>query len=101
MGYADDMVILAREWTEELTGCVESRLEGKFGLAINREKTRVAEVKPGGGSLDFPVYTFGRSEIDACAHLHLPVSRNAGHLPEAGAIHICRYATELMAVQSV
>jgi RNA-directed DNA polymerase len=56
--YADDMVILAREWTGELTEWVESRLEGKFGLEINREKTRVVEVKAGGGSLDFLGYTF-------------------------------------------
>jgi len=56
--YADDMVILAWEWTGELTEWVESRLEGKFGLEINREKTRVVEVKPGGGSLDFLGYTF-------------------------------------------
>lgn len=56
--YADDMVILAREWTAELTEWVESRLEGKFGLEINRDKTRVVEVKPEGGSLDFLGYTF-------------------------------------------
>jgi RNA-directed DNA polymerase len=37
---------------------VESRLEGKFGLEINHEKTRVVEVKPEGGSLDFLGYTF-------------------------------------------
>ena len=53
MRYADDMVILAREWSGELTDWVESRLEGKFELEINREKTRVVEVKPGGRSLDF------------------------------------------------
>ena len=56
--YADDMVMLAREWTAELTDWVESKLEGKFGLEINREKTRVVEVKPGGGSLDFLGHTF-------------------------------------------
>jgi RNA-directed DNA polymerase len=56
--YADDMVMLAREWTVELTGWVESKLEGKFGLEINRDKTRVVEVKPEGGSLDFLGYTF-------------------------------------------
>jgi RNA-directed DNA polymerase len=56
--YADDMVILAREWSGELTDWVESKLEGKFGLEMNREKTRVVEVKPGGGSLDFLGYTF-------------------------------------------
>lgn len=56
--YADDMVVLARAWTAELTGWVESKLEGKFGLEINRDKTRVVEVKPEGGSLDFLGYTF-------------------------------------------
>ena len=47
------MVILAREWTGELTDWVEARLEGKFGLEINREKTRVVARGPGGESLDF------------------------------------------------
>ena len=56
--YADDMVILAREWKGELTEWVEAKLEGKFGLEINREKTRVVEVKRKGGSLDFLGYTF-------------------------------------------
>jgi RNA-directed DNA polymerase len=56
--YADDMVMLAREWTAEMTGWVESKLEGKFGLEINREKTRVVTVGRGGGSLDFLGYTF-------------------------------------------
>ena len=54
--YADDMVILAREWSAELTEYVESKLEGKFGLEINREKTRVVDVKK--ESLDFLGYTF-------------------------------------------
>ena len=56
--YADDMVVLAREWTSELTDWIETRLEEKFGLEINREKTRVVEVRPEGGSLDFLGYTF-------------------------------------------
>lgn len=56
--YADDMVLLAREWTPELTNWVESKLEGKFGLEINRDKTRVVKVTPAGGSLDFLGYTF-------------------------------------------
>lgn len=52
--YADDRVMLAREWTVELTDWVES----KFGLQINHEKTRVIEVDRRGGSLDFLGYTF-------------------------------------------
>jgi RNA-directed DNA polymerase len=54
--YADDRVMLAREWTAELTAYVESKLEGKFGLEINREKTRVVNVRK--ESLDFLGYTF-------------------------------------------
>jgi len=54
--YADDLVILARKWTAEMTGWVESRLEGRFGLEINRDKTRVVEI--GKESLDFLGYTF-------------------------------------------
>ena len=52
------MVILARKWTAQLTEWVESKLEGKFGLEINREKTCVVEVNRRGGSLDFLSYTF-------------------------------------------
>ena len=56
--YADDMVVLARQWTPELTEYIESRLEGKFQLEINREKTRIVDLKEAGASLDFLGYTF-------------------------------------------
>lgn len=56
--YADDMVALARQWTPELTEYIESRLEGKFQLEINREKTRIVDLKEAGASLDFLGYTF-------------------------------------------
>jgi len=56
--YADDMVVLVREWTPELTEFIESRLEGKFQLEINRDKTRVVDLKQEGASLDFLGYTF-------------------------------------------
>ena len=56
--YADDMVVLARQWTPELTEYIESRLEGKFQLEINRDKTRIVDLKEEGASLDFLGYTF-------------------------------------------
>jgi RNA-directed DNA polymerase len=56
--YADDMVVLARRWTPELTEYIESRLEGKFQLEINRDKTRIVDLKERGASLDFLGYTF-------------------------------------------
>jgi len=52
------MVLLAREWTPELTEFIESRLEGKFQLEINRDKTRVVDLKEEGARLDFLGYTF-------------------------------------------
>ena len=56
--YADDMVVLARQWTPKLTEYIESRLEGKFQLEINRDKTRIVDLKEEGASLDFLGYTF-------------------------------------------
>ena len=56
--YADDMVVLAKRWTPELTEYIESRLEGKFQLEINRDKTRIVDLKEEGESLDFLGYTF-------------------------------------------
>jgi RNA-directed DNA polymerase len=72
--YADDMVMLAREWTAELTDWVETKLEGKFGLEINREKTRVVAVAPGGESLDFLGYTFRWDrDLEGRSHKYLNV----------------------------
>ena len=56
--YADDMVVLARQWNPELTEYIESRLEGKFQLEINRDKTRIVDLKEERESLDFLGYTF-------------------------------------------
>jgi RNA-directed DNA polymerase len=56
--YADDMVVLARRWTAELTEYIESRLEGKFQLEINRDKTRIVNLREERTSLDFLGYTF-------------------------------------------
>lgn len=56
--YADDFVVLTREWKPEVGAFIESRLEGKFQLEINREKTRVVDLREAGESLDFPGYTF-------------------------------------------
>jgi RNA-directed DNA polymerase len=56
--YADDFVALAKQMGKETIEYIESRLEGKFQLEINREKTRVVELKEEGASLDFLGYTF-------------------------------------------
>jgi RNA-directed DNA polymerase len=56
--YADDFVALAKQMGAETIEFIESRLEGKFQLEINREKTRVVDLREEGASLDFLGYTF-------------------------------------------
>jgi RNA-directed DNA polymerase len=56
--YADDFVVLAKQMGSQVIGYIESRLEGKFQLEINREKTRVVDLREPGASLDFLGYTF-------------------------------------------
>lgn len=56
--YADDFVILARYFGEPLRKAVEKRLEGPMGLVINREKTRIVNLREPGASLDFLGFTF-------------------------------------------
>ena len=55
--YADDFVALAKQMGSETIEFIESRLEGKFQLEINREKTRVVDLREG-ASLNFLGYTF-------------------------------------------
>jgi RNA-directed DNA polymerase len=56
--YADDFVVLARYISPQLRGWIEGKLEGWLGLQINREKTRVLDLRQSGQSLDFLGYTF-------------------------------------------
>jgi RNA-directed DNA polymerase len=56
--YADDFVVLARYQGERLRAAVEQRLEVTMGLQINREKTRVVDLRQVGASLDFLGYTY-------------------------------------------
>jgi RNA-directed DNA polymerase len=56
--YADDFVVMAKQMGSETVEFIESRLEGKFQLEINREKTRVVDLRESGASLTFLGYTF-------------------------------------------
>lgn len=56
--YADDFVVLAKRMGPETIEYIESRLEGKFQLEINRDKTRVVDLREAGASLNFLGYTF-------------------------------------------
>ncbi len=56
--YADDFVVLARYQGKELSGWIESKLEGRMGLEINRDKTRIIKLREEGEKLNFLGYTF-------------------------------------------
>lgn len=56
--YADDFVVLVRYEGEKLSGWIESKLEGWMGLKINRDKTRVIDLRQPGEKLDFLGYMF-------------------------------------------
>ena len=78
--YADDFVVLARYQGERLTGWIESKLENWMGLEINRDKTRVIDLKQPAVKLDFLGYTFrydrdlkGRSQ----SYLNVTISKKA------------------------
>ncbi len=61
--YADDFVILARFQGTRLIDDIEGFIEGRLGLTINREKTRVVNLKEEGATLNFLGYTF-RYDVD-------------------------------------
>lgn len=56
--YADDFVVLARYQGERLSGWIESKLQDWMRLEINRDKTRVIDLRQTGEKLDFLGYTF-------------------------------------------
>lgn len=56
--YADDFVIMARHVGGRIEGFVEQTLQDRFGLTVNREKTRTVKLSEPGASLDFLGYTF-------------------------------------------
>jgi RNA-directed DNA polymerase len=56
--YADDFVVMARYIDHRIVRFIEDKIEGRLGLVINREKTRVLQVKSEDESLDFLGYTF-------------------------------------------
>lgn len=100
--YADDFVVLARHVSPRLQHFIESKLEGWLGLQLNREKTRVMNLRQAGQSLDFLGYTFRydrswyepgrrywalipsrRALIRERAVLHEKLDRSRGHVPVA------------------
>lgn len=56
--YCDDFVVLARYQSAQLRNWIERTLECRMGLELNREKTKLVNMKAPGASLDFVGYAF-------------------------------------------
>jgi RNA-directed DNA polymerase len=56
--YADDFVVLARFIGDPIPQYLQALLEGELGLTINREKTRIVNLREEGASLEFLGFTF-------------------------------------------
>ena len=95
--YADDYVVLARYIDSRITNWIEATVEDWLGLEINREKTRIVNLRDKGASLDFLGYTF-RYDLDlrGGSHRYLnmcpsikSVSRERAKLREMTAPSMC------------
>lgn len=58
--YADDFVIVARYMTCRTQAWIERQIEGRFGLAINREKTKIVNLSQTKAELSFLGFTMRR-----------------------------------------
>jgi RNA-directed DNA polymerase len=56
--YADDFVVLARFQSQRMIEWIETTLETRMGLVINREKTSVVDLKDPANGLNFLGFTF-------------------------------------------
>jgi len=77
--YADDFVVMARYIGTPIQDFLTELLEGKMGLRLNREKTRILDLRAAGHSLDFLGYTFryDRSLNGQGKYLNLFMSKKA------------------------
>jgi RNA-directed DNA polymerase len=72
--YADDFVVMTHYQGKRLQGWIEEKLENWMGLEINREKTRVVDLRKDGESVDFLGYTFRRDrDLRGRGHRYLNV----------------------------
>jgi RNA-directed DNA polymerase len=72
--FADDFVVLARWMGPRIRAWLETLLEGRMGLCINREKTRVLRVAPDADPLDFLGYRLRwQRDLHGRAHHYLSI----------------------------
>jgi RNA-directed DNA polymerase len=80
--YADDFVVLARHVGTRICSWIESQLEGRFGLTINREKTKIVRLTVPRATLDFLGFTL-RYERDLHGRGHRYVRQEPSRKAEA------------------
>jgi RNA-directed DNA polymerase len=85
--YADDFVVLARHQGSRIRGFIETKIESWLGLELNRDKTKVVDLRTVGSSLDFLGYTF-RYDRDLYGHGR----RYLNVTPSRKALKACRAA---------
>lgn len=79
--YADDFVIMARFIDHRIVGWVEHLVEERLGLTVNREKTRVVNLKGEGKAVDFLGYTFRYDrDLNGGSHTYLNMAPSKGAL---------------------
>lgn len=61
--YADDFVIMAKYLTKRIVAWVEEEIEGRFGLTINREKTKIKDLAQPKECLDFLGFAMRRESV--------------------------------------
>jgi RNA-directed DNA polymerase len=77
--YADDFVVLGRFIVPRIEAFLKGLLEGKMGLTLHPDKTRILDLRKPGVSLDFLGYTFRRDRSWTCKgrYLNLFMSNKA------------------------
>ena len=79
--YADDFVVMARYQGRRLIDFVESFIEARMGLTINRQKTRIVRLEEQGASLDFLGFTLRYDrDLHGRGHRYLNVIPSAKSL---------------------
>jgi RNA-directed DNA polymerase len=76
--YADDLVVMSRYTGSRIRDFVESKIETWLGLELNRDKTKVVNLRQPGGSLDFLGFTFRYDrDLRGRGHRYLNVTSSA------------------------
>jgi hypothetical protein len=63
--YADDFVVMARHMSPEIGDFIEQKLEAWLGLKLNREKTRIVNLRRPEERLEFLGYQIGLAPVRA------------------------------------